>query len=65
VVIGGDLTENTESAFLNPGIRYAINTRDGMQIVPGVAYTIGVGPSEGESAVFLYLSFEHSFQRVD
>ncbi|MEP7326608.1 MAG: transporter [Gemmatimonadota bacterium] len=63
-VLGADLTGRSESAFLNPGIRYAINTRGGLQIVPGLAYTIGVGPSEGERGVFIYLSFEHAFRRI-
>jgi len=60
-VTGPDQASRSESAFLNPGIRYAINTKGGLQVVPGLAYTIGVGPSDGESGVFLYLSFEHSF----
>jgi hypothetical protein len=60
-VVGPGRTGRSESAFLNPGIRYAINTRGGLQIVPGLAYTIGVGPSDGESGAFLYLSFEHPF----
>lgn len=63
-VIGSDQTGHAESAFLNPGLRYAINTRGGLQIVPGIAYMIGVGPSEGESGLFLYLSFEHAFRRM-
>ncbi len=63
-VQGADLTGRSESAFLNPGIRYAINTRGGLQIVPGLAYPIGVGPSEGESGIYLYLSFEHAFRRI-
>lgn len=58
------LTDGSEeSAFLNPGIRWAFNFDNGLQIVPGVAYTIGVGPSNGDDALFLYLSFEHAFKR--
>ncbi|HYC33416.1 MAG TPA: transporter [Gemmatimonadales bacterium] len=53
-----------ESAFLNPGIRWAHDFAGGLQIVPGLAYTIGLGPSAGEDALFLYLSFEHPFRRV-
>jgi hypothetical protein len=45
--------------LLNPGVRFAINRPSGLQIVPGIAYTIGVGPSNGRRAIFLYLSFEH------
>ena len=59
---GGSSRE--ESAFLNPGIRWAHNFESGLQIVPGVAYTIGVGPSSGADGLFLYLSFEHPFSRT-
>jgi hypothetical protein len=45
--------------FINPGIRYAIDFKSGLQIVPGVGFPIGVGPSRNEYGVFLYLSFEH------
>jgi hypothetical protein len=53
-----------ESAFLNPGIRWAHDVAGGLQIVPGLAYTIGLGPSAGEDGLFLYLSFEHPFKRT-
>jgi hypothetical protein len=53
-------TKDREDAFfINPGIRFAINFESGLQIVPGFGFPIGVGPSEGEYGVFLYLSFEH------
>lgn len=52
-----------ETAFLNPGVRWAHDFASGLQIVPGVAYTIGLGPSSGEDGFFLYLSFEHPFKR--
>ena len=58
---GGD---REESAFLNPGIRWAHDFAGGLQIVPGLAYTIGLGPSSGEDGFFLYLSFEHPFKRT-
>ena len=48
-----------ESFFLNPGVRFAVNYESGLQIVPGIAFPVGVGPSSGEYGVFLYLSFEH------
>jgi hypothetical protein len=63
-VVGGDLTQVVEEAFLNPGLRYAFDTRGGLQIVPGIAYTIGIGPSSGENGVFVYLSLEHAFSRA-
>jgi hypothetical protein len=48
---------------LNPGVRWAFDMPGGLQIVPGLAYTIGLGEGPDENAVFLYLSFEHPFQR--
>ena len=50
-----------DSFFLNPGMRAAFDFESGLQVVPGLAFPIGVGPSKGESGVFLYLSFEHPF----
>jgi hypothetical protein len=51
--------ESTRVVFLNPGVRVAFNRPSGLQIVPGIAYTVGVGPSSDFRAFFLYLSFEH------
>ena len=51
-----------EELLLSPGLRWAQNVRGGLQIVPGIAYPIGLGPSAGARGVFLYLSFEHSFK---
>jgi len=48
--------------LMNPGIRWAYNFASGLQIVPGVAYTFGVGPERGGEGVFVYLSFEHRFR---
>jgi hypothetical protein len=50
------------NSFLNPGVRWAFNFPGGLQIVPGIAYTVGVGDSDGEDGLFLYLSFEHPFR---
>jgi hypothetical protein len=64
VLEGVWLTDGTdETALLNPGLRWAFDFASGLQIVPGVAYTIGVGPSGGDEELFLYLSFEHPFRR--
>jgi hypothetical protein len=57
-------TEWTRSMFLNPGIRWAYNFKNGLQIVPGVAVPLGIGPSSGEKGLFVYLSFEHPFRRI-
>lgn len=58
VVEGGSI-EPENSFFINPGLRYAIDVESGLQIVPGLSFPIGIGPSEGDFGVFLYLSFEH------
>jgi len=55
------ITERSKTIYLNPGLRYAINFRSGLQIVPGIALPIGIGASRGEVGLFAYLSFEHSF----
>jgi len=57
-VIATKRTQKEYSFLINPGIRWAWNLKSGMQIVPGIAAPIGVGPSRGEHGVFLYLSFE-------
>lgn len=54
---GSKKRENT--FFINPGMRFAINHKSGLQVVPGIAFPIGVGPSNREYGLFLYLSFEH------
>ena len=54
-------TEREESFVVSPGVRFAIDLPSGLQIVPGLAVPIGVGPSDGDWSLFLYLSFEHPF----
>ncbi|MDB4906444.1 MAG: hypothetical protein JWO05_1228 [Gemmatimonadetes bacterium] len=49
----------TESGVISPGIRWGYDFENGLQVVPGIAFPIGVGPSRGQRGVFLYLSFEH------
>lgn len=64
VVTGsGGATQRDQSMFFNPGVRLGWDLSGGLQIVPGVAYTVGVGPSSGQDGLFLYLSFEHPFRR--
>ena len=55
----GGRIETESSFFINPGMRFAIDCKSGLQIVPGLSFPIGVGPSEGDFGVFCYLSFEH------
>jgi hypothetical protein len=52
-------TRISNSLLLNPGFRYAINFKSGLQIVPGLAIPIGAGASKGTYGLFTYLSFEH------
>lgn len=53
------VTTTESTFFINPGVRFAINFKSGLQIVPGLSVPIGVGPSEGEYGGLVYLSFEH------
>jgi hypothetical protein len=57
-------TNWTSGLFLSPGIRWAYNFKNGLQIVPGIAAPLGVGPSAGEKGVFIYLSFEHPYRKL-
>lgn len=63
-VAANDRTEWTSALYLSPGIRWAHNFKNGLQIVPGIAIPLGVGPTAREKGLFLYLSFEHPFRRV-
>jgi hypothetical protein len=62
--VAGEHRAGHEYLFvLNPGFRWAYNFASGLQIVPGVALTFGIGPSRGERGLLLYLSFEHAFKK--
>lgn len=61
VVAGDGRTRAETSLHVSPGIRGALNFPSGLQIVPGLAVPIGVGPSRSERGVLVYLSFEHPF----
>jgi hypothetical protein len=55
-----DINTKIANLFLiNPGFRYAINFKSGLQIVPGLAAPIGFGSSGETTSLFVYLSFEH------
>lgn len=51
--------QRADTFFINPGVRFAINCKSGLQIVPGVSIPIGVGSSAGEYGGLAYLSLEH------
>ena len=63
-VVAPGTTQWSSTLLLNPGIRWAYNFKNGLQIVPGVAVPFGVGPSSGEKGVFLYLSLEHPYRKL-
>lgn len=48
---------------LSPGIRWSFDMTGDLQIVPGIAYAIGVGEGPDDNAFLAYLSFEHPFKR--
>lgn len=48
--------------YISPGVRWAYNFKNGLQIVPGVGLPIGVGPSSGQVGAIFYLSFEHALR---
>jgi hypothetical protein len=61
-VLSEGRTARADVVLLNPGIRLAFDVSGGLQIVPGIAYTIGLTEAS-EDGAFLYLSFEHPFKR--
>ncbi len=60
VLVEPDRTESGDALYLSPGVRWAHNLKSGLQIVPGIAVPIGIGPSSSDTGVLLYLSFEHT-----
>jgi hypothetical protein len=63
MVVGPDATVTDDAFYLSPGIRWAHNFASGLQIVPGIAIPVGIGPSRGDTGVLLYLSFEHPIRK--
>ena len=61
-VTGPGRSAASDRLSISPGIRWAYNFSSGLQIVPGIAFPIGLGASAGDDAVLLYLSFEHPFR---
>ena len=62
-VVADGRTKRTSGTLLSPGIRGALDFPSGLQIVPGLAFPIAVGPDGGDWSVFAYVSFEHAFAR--
>ena len=61
LAVAADTRVVERSAWISPGLRAAIDFTSGLQVVPGLAFPIGIGPSDGERRVLVYLSFEHGF----
>ena len=61
-VAGPGLTESSDALVVSPGLRFANDFSSGLQVVPGIAFPIGIGPSRGQHSVFVYLSLEHPFR---
>ncbi len=52
--------ERSDSLVVSPGVRGALNLPFGLQVVGGLAFPFGFGPSSGTRAAIAYLSFEHA-----
>ena len=50
-----------DDVVLSPGLRWAMNLPGDMQIVPGLAFPIGLTDDSTDYGAFFYLSVEHSF----
>ena len=62
-VNGGGGTDREFSSVISPGLRYAFNFKNDSQLVLGIAAPIGLNDAAPDIGVFLYVSFEHAFQR--
>lgn len=58
----GEVVREAEH-ILNPGLRFAINTR-AMQIVPGLSVMLDLKRPSEPRGLFFYLSLEHAFRAV-
>lgn len=61
-VAGPAVTTPQQNLYISPGIRWAYNFKNGLQIVPGVGMPVGIGPSHGQVGAIFYLSFEHALR---
>jgi hypothetical protein len=61
-VVARGIKDHETQVFLNPGVRWSHDFKNGLQIVPGIAFPIGLNRNAGDVGVFFYLSFEHPFK---
>ena len=54
---GPKTTAYGQEIVVSPSVRYAIDYND-WQIVPGLAFPIGMGPNAGQNQTLVYLSIE-------
>jgi hypothetical protein len=59
----GAIRHYGRTRFPEPGCPLA-QFQNGLQIVPGIAMPVGARMSWGEKGVFIYLSFEHPFEKL-
>ena len=57
-------TARADTLYVSPGLRFGVDVPGGLQIVPGLAVPIGIGPSASSLSIFGYLSFEFPFSRA-
>ena len=58
------VTSRSTSALISPGVLYAFNCPNDLQIVVGAAVPVGLTSDSPDVGVFLYVSFEHPFSRA-
>ncbi len=56
--------DQIDEFVISPGLRWAWNLPNDLQIVPGLAFPIGLSEDAIDYGVFFYLSVEHPFQRM-
>ena len=54
----------SSTSIINPGIRFAINCRSGLQIVPGISSPIQIDRNGAKASILFYLSLEHPIRRL-
>jgi hypothetical protein len=62
VVPGDRITAHADALVVSPGSAGPTTFAAACRSCPGAAFAIGVGPSRGRDAIFLYLSLEHPFR---
>jgi hypothetical protein len=56
---------DTNTVLLNPGVRGALFTGDEVQWVAGVGVPVGLSEDAPDIGLFIYMSVEHNFRKMD